>query len=104
MKTILDPERFTLNVGGTRYDVSDSLLDEFQASMLRRITSDTWNHYDISDDGDEAKASLDLNTNTNKDNKEIFIERDGGRFKFVLDYMRDGQVVLPISCSPSTDR
>ena len=46
--------------------------------MLRRITSDTWNHYDISDDGDEAKASLDLNTNTNKDNKEIFIERDGG--------------------------
>jgi len=97
MKTIMGPKRFTLNVGGTRYEVSDSLLDQFQDSMLRKITSDAWNNHVYSDDGDEAKASLDLNNNKNNDNKEIFIERDGGRFKFVLDYMRDGQVFLPLS-------
>ena len=36
-------KRFKLNIGGTKYEVSDSLLDKFQDSMLRRITSDTWN-------------------------------------------------------------
>ena len=35
-------------------------------------------------------------------NDDIFIERDGGRFKFVLDYMRDGRVVLPLSINNKT--
>ena len=77
------PKRFKLNVGGTKYEVSDSLLDQFQDSMLRRITSDTWNDTDVFLDPDQ--------------NQEIFIERDGARFQFVLDYMRDGKVVIPLS-------
>jgi hypothetical protein len=28
---------------------------------------------------------------------EIFIERDGARFRFVMDYLRDGNVTLPIT-------
>ena len=28
---------------------------------------------------------------------EIFIERDGRRFRFVLDYLQDGKVGLPIT-------
>ena len=30
---------------------------------------------------------------------EIFIERDGERFKYCLDYLRDGRVMLPITMS-----
>jgi hypothetical protein len=29
------------------------------------------------------------------DSKEIFIERDGDRFRYVLDYLRDGLVFVP---------
>merc|ERR1711862_764691 len=45
--------------------------------MLRKITSDTWR----------------------KSAKEIFIDRNGERFQYVLDYMRDNEVVLPLSVS-----
>jgi hypothetical protein len=31
------------------------------------------------------------------DESEIFIERDGERFRYVLDYMRDGSVQIPLS-------
>ena len=26
----------------------------------------------------------------------VFINRDGGRFKYVLDWMRDGRVIIPM--------
>jgi K+ channel tetramerisation domain. len=65
----------TFNVGGTCYQVSRSLLDQFPHSMLSKSTSEQWQ----------------------KDpNSEIFIERDGARFKYVLDYMRDGKVDVPL--------
>ena len=51
--------------------------------MLRKITSETWNETDESD-ADKAQ-------------EEIFIERDGATFQFILHYMRDGKVILPLS-------
>ena len=80
------PKQFKLNVGGTKYEVSDTLLDGFPESMVRKITSDTWNQKSNDDDGDDGKNT-----------KEIFIERNGGRFQYVLDFMRDGTVTLPPS-------
>ena len=67
---------FKLNVGGTRFEVSDSLLDQFPDSMLRRLTSEAWNR---------------------EDDAEIFIERNGQRFQYVLDFMRDSTVALPLA-------
>ncbi|CAB9507515.1 BTB/POZ domain-containing protein [Seminavis robusta] len=64
------------NVGGTKYEVSRSLLSQHQDTVLARMASATWQR---------------------NPHIEIFVERDGGRFKFVLDYMRDGQVILPAS-------
>ena len=66
------------NVGGVRYEVSQSLLDSYPDSMLAQSASENWQ----------------------KDpNEEIFIERNGLRFQFVLDYLRDGHVNLPGSVS-----
>jgi len=62
------------NVGGTKYEVSRSLMSEHPDTMLARIASETWQ----------------------KDPESVvFVGRDGARFGFVLDYMRDGQVSLP---------
>jgi hypothetical protein len=66
------------NVGGVRYEVSMSLLDAYPKTMLATSASKQWHE---NPDG------------------EIFIERDGKRFRLVLDYMRDGRVHLPIRAS-----
>ena len=64
------------NIGGHRYEVSRSLLQSHPDTMLAKSASDQWQ----------------------KDpESEIFIERDGQRFRFVLDYLRDGKVGLPIN-------
>ena len=63
-----------LNVGGTKYEVSRSLLSNHPNTMLARSISEEWQH-----DPDA----------------EIFIELDGERFKYCLDYLRHGRVILP---------
>ena len=68
------------NVGGTRYEVARSLLDACPDSMLARIVSKEWHQ---------------------NEETEIFIERDGTRFKYCLDVLRDGKVSLPLTVSKS---
>ena len=67
----------TFNVGGTRYEVSRSLLEEYPNSMLYSLASGKWNEDPCS--------------------SEIFIERDGERFKYCLDFLRDRKAVLPLA-------
>ncbi|GFH56358.1 K_tetra-domain-containing protein [Chaetoceros tenuissimus] len=63
------------NVGGTRYEVSRSLLEDFPQTLLERSASKVWN-----EGGDE-----------------VFIEGNGHRFQYVLDFMRYGKITLPSS-------
>lgn len=76
------PRVVTFNVGGTIYQVSRSLLASFPDTMLARIASETWQSADQEEEEEE---------------KPIFIDRDGHRFRFCLDYMRDGQMFLPMT-------
>ena len=71
-----DPKIVKFNVGGTRYEVARSQIEMHPQSMLARMVSKQWQ--------EDSCA-------------EIFIERDGSRFKYVLDYLRDGNVLLPVS-------
>lgn len=66
----------SFDVGGTKYRVSRSLIEIYPKTMLARLVSDTWQ----------------------KDpDKEIFIDRDGDRFRYILDYMRHQKVSLPVT-------
>ena len=65
------------NVGGTPYQVSRSLLEQHADTMLARMASEIWQ-------GEDPPPE-----------EAMFVERDGGRFGYVLDFMRDGQVSLP---------
>jgi potassium voltage-gated channel Shal-related subfamily D protein 1/potassium voltage-gated channel Shal-related subfamily D protein 3/potassium voltage-gated channel Shal-related subfamily D protein len=62
------------NVGGTLYEVSRSLLEMYPDTMLARSASEQWHTDPIS---------------------KIFLERDGDRFTYVLDYLRDGCTNIP---------
>jgi hypothetical protein len=69
-------ETITFNIGGHCYMISRSLLDQFPQSMLTMSSSEKW---------------------MQESESEIFIERDGTTFRFILTYMRDGRVTLPAS-------
>mmetsp|Transcript_5560 Transcript_5560/g.7859 ORF Transcript_5560/g.7859 Transcript_5560/m.7859 type:complete len:198 (-) Transcript_5560:102-695(-) len=62
------------DIGGQLYKVSRSLLEKHPESMLTKSASEQWQ--------EDSEA-------------EIFIERDGFRFRYILDYMRDDKVTLP---------
>ena len=65
------------NVGGKQYEVSCSLLEMYPNTMLARSASEQW---------------------LPNPDAEVFVERDGIRFAFVLDYLRDnGHVILPMT-------
>jgi hypothetical protein len=65
-----------LNVGGTRYEVSRLLIEMYPDTMLARLISDEW---------------------SGEDDQEVFIDRDGPRFQYVLDYMRDQKTTLAMN-------
>jgi hypothetical protein len=69
-----DTARF--NVGGKKYEISRSLLESFPNTMLARMASKTWQT--------DPEAAM-------------FVDRDGERFRCILDYMRDGKVHLPLT-------
>ena len=71
-------ETVKFNVGGTIYEVSRSLLERYPDTMLAKNASKRWQEDSMS---------------------EIFIERDGDLFRHVLNYLRDGRVVLPLTAS-----
>jgi hypothetical protein len=75
------PTTVKLNVGGKHYEVSRSLIERYPDTMLARLVSDTWQ-------SDPSST--------------IFIERDGDRFRYILDYMRDDKVFLPSTISKSS--
>lgn len=63
------------NVGGTLYDVAeDTLLKAEEKTMLANLVSDKWRF---------GKQET------------IFIDRDGERFKYILDWYRDGKINVP---------
>lgn len=70
-----------LNVGGKHYEVSRNLIvkdGNSTTTMLSCLISETWHR--------DPEA-------------EVFIDRDGERFSYVLDYLRHGEVVLPNNVS-----
>lgn len=79
---IMSTRTVEFDVGGTVFKVSKSLLEQHPDTMLARMASDTWNK----SENDEAS----------NESKPLFIERNGSRFQFVLDYMRDGKVSLRV--------
>jgi hypothetical protein len=72
---MMDNNMVHFNVGGIRYDVSRSLLDMHPNTMLARSAHELW-HTDPE--------------------SVIFLERNGERFQYVLDYLRDGHAYLPV--------
>jgi hypothetical protein len=71
-----------VNVGGKRFDLSRSFLEMNKGTRLSHIVSDRCDEEPRSDNG-----------------TPIYIDRDGNQFSYVLDYLRQGFVHLPVAVS-----
>jgi hypothetical protein len=71
----MENEIIHFNVGGSLYDVARNTLLKFEDTMLANLVSDRWR-------------------SGHKDDI-IFIDRDGDRFKYILDWYRDGKINIP---------
>eukprot|EP01083_Nonionella_stella_P150568 479851_1 len=69
-------EPITLNVGGTKYQTSLHTLTSYQSTVLSKMF--------------EGKFSL----KPSKDGS-YFIDRNGTYFGLILDYLRNGQIIIP---------
>jgi len=95
------------------YEVSRSLLEQHLDTMLARMASDTWLHVgnvnenrskkrNNNNEGSKLAGEEEHNDNGDVmgDKSALFIERNGDRFQFCLDYMRDGgNIDLPVTVS-----
>jgi len=66
----------SFNVGGRIFQVRRSLLNGFPSTILVRSASEEW------------KPESDT---------PIFLDRDADQFRYVLDYMRNTKVALPLT-------
>jgi hypothetical protein len=73
--TANDSGTVKFDVGGHLYTVSRSLIETFPTTMLARMASETW----------QKDRELTL-----------FIDENGERFQYCLDYMRHNEVWLPL--------
>jgi BTB/POZ domain len=106
-----DPNCVKFDVGGRIFKVRRSLLESFPETMLARSASDLWNTTTSAvfeavstsqDDTSKKKRAVKKNRvhHEQQQQQPIFIDRDSHRFSYVLDYMRDGcVVVLPVTIS-----
>ena len=58
-------------------------MEQYPDTIFARMISSRWSHQ----------------SNNQEDAQDIFIGRNGARFEYVLDFMRDGKVYLPPSIS-----
>jgi BTB/POZ domain len=85
------------DVGGQVYKVSRSLIELYPDTMLARMVDTRWQPQrgiKAGDDDDDDTSNSTI----------MFIDRNGDRFQYVLDYMRDRQVSLPMTVSVSAFR
>ena len=107
------------NVGGKRFEVGWSTLEMHPESLLTQMVSDAWeresNHMDRNEEGvprvpssgelqsvlvcDEDLSCMEFVTSTSS---EFFIDRDGEIFSYVLNYLRDLKVSLPLQVTKAS--
>jgi hypothetical protein len=64
-----------LNVGGVRYEVAEDTLMRYEDTMLAKMISGKWK------EGGNTEP--------------LFIDRNGERFQYILDWYRDGKITVP---------
>ena len=72
------------------YKVSRSLIELYPDTMLARMVDTRWQPQrgiKAGDDDDDDTSNSTI----------MFIDRNGDRFAYVLDYMRDNKIQLPIT-------
>lgn len=108
--------RVSLNVGGKVYETTTETLLSVRGSYFTALLSSLWSdsaeeeeeeddeqqdevagevHEPRGDVGAQERRRRIRSKRREKGRKEIFVDRNGERFSYILDYLRDGVLVCP---------
>lgn len=82
-----------INVGGSRYTTTLTTLTKDPSSLLAKYFAATTNQENNSSAA--TTAELPENLFSKIDEATYFVDRDGLLFRYILDYLRNGKLVLP---------
>ncbi|PHJ20122.1 k+ channel tetramerization domain-containing protein [Cystoisospora suis] len=115
-----EDHRISLNVGGKVYETTTETLLSVRGSYFTALLSSLWSdsteeeeeeeddrqnevaeevhepHWDVH--AQERRRTI-RRKRREKGRKEIFVDRNGERFSYILDYLRDGVLVCPLEKS-----
>ncbi|EFA75352.1 hypothetical protein PPL_11429 [Heterostelium album PN500] len=84
----LIPDPITLNVGGMKFQTSKSTLTKIPGSYFDAMLS----------------GQIDIQSVSGKPNNTFFIDRDGTHFRYILNFLRDGDTPIPDSVKPEVSK
>jgi hypothetical protein len=91
-----------LDVGGTKFKVSRSLIEQYPNTMLARLVSSDSTWHQPPKHQKQQQHHHDHRSTDPHQQSEIFIDRDGETFRLVLTYMRDHKVYVPMKLAKKT--
>lgn len=113
--------RISLNVGGKVYETTTETLLSVRGSYFTALLSSLWSDSTEEDEDEDEELQDEVAEEVHephgdegegqgrrrrirrkrreKGRKEIFVDRNGERFSYILDYLRDGVLVCPLEKS-----
>ena len=84
-------DKIHINVGGTLFCIKKDMIMRHPETMLGVMVSERW------------EKKNDSSSTENNGKEEYYIDRDPTRFKYILDFYRDGgvdgKIVIPLTIS-----
>ncbi|UKJ89780.2 hypothetical protein MACJ_003034 [Theileria orientalis] len=94
-RIILNNNLVNLNIGGTKYTTTLSTLEKDNNSTLYKYVYYTLNGLPLPDDDDNYNGFFNFTDSNSGGIMEIFIDRDGKIFQYILNFLRDGVLICP---------
>ncbi|BAM41992.1 predicted protein [Theileria orientalis strain Shintoku] len=94
-RIILNNNLINLNIGGTKYTTTLSTLEKDKDSTLYKYVYHSLNGLPLPDDDGDYRGFFNFTDSNSGGIMEIFIDRDGKIFQYILNFLRDGVLICP---------
>lgn len=94
-RVILNKNLVNFNVGGIKYTTTMSTLSSDQNSKLYKYAYFTINGIETHDKEYNFDGFFNFTDSNSGGIANIFIDRDGKNFQYILNFLRDGEVICP---------
>ncbi|UKK02775.1 hypothetical protein MACK_002872 [Theileria orientalis] len=94
-RIILNNNLINLNIGGTKYTTTLSTLEKDKNSTLYKYVYHTLNGLPLPGSDSNYNGYFNFTDSNSGGIMEIFVDRDGKIFQYILNFLRDGVLICP---------